>query len=195
MVLTFGTGFNNFLTSPTINISAAGAITGATGLTTIGNITQTGSGTFSTGTGAVSLNGATTVVGGSNFTLASGNGVFSQTYSSGTNGTSAQVLGVTNSNTSTTSTTVNGINLNLSNATNTHNSNTLNGIDFAAATNNNSNLINGINFESAIGFNNFLSTPTLPSLLQAQLPEQRVLQQQVISLKLVAGHFQPAPVV
>ncbi|HEY4694426.1 MAG TPA: hypothetical protein VIH52_00475, partial [Candidatus Nanoarchaeia archaeon] len=37
--LTFGTGYNNFITSPTINITAAGAITGATGITSSGTIT------------------------------------------------------------------------------------------------------------------------------------------------------------
>lgn len=64
--LTFGTGMNNFLTSPTINLSAAGALTGVTGITLpSGSIDQSASsGTFSTGTGAVSLNGTTTVASG-----------------------------------------------------------------------------------------------------------------------------------
>ncbi len=64
--LTFGTGMNNFLTSPTLNLSAAGALTGVTGVTlTSGNIDQSASsGTLATGTGAVSLNGTTTVASG-----------------------------------------------------------------------------------------------------------------------------------
>jgi hypothetical protein len=57
---------NNFLTSPTINLSAAGALTGVTGVALAsGNIDQSASaGTLSTGTGAVSLNGTTTVASG-----------------------------------------------------------------------------------------------------------------------------------
>ncbi len=40
--ITFGTGFTNFLTSGTINISAAGVISGATGLTSSGTINLSG---------------------------------------------------------------------------------------------------------------------------------------------------------
>src|SRR5207247_2073471 len=74
--LTFGTGFDNFITSPSIAITGAGAITGATGITTSGNVSQTGAGTFSTGTGNVSLNGNTTDSGTLNVT---GAGVFAST--------------------------------------------------------------------------------------------------------------------
>ncbi len=58
--ITFGTGFNNFITSPTVNLTAAGAISGLTGYAqSSGNFAISGAGTFSTGTGAVSLNGST----------------------------------------------------------------------------------------------------------------------------------------
>ncbi len=48
--ITFGTGFTNFLTSGTINITAAGAITGATGVST----------TTITASGAIAANGGIT---------------------------------------------------------------------------------------------------------------------------------------
>ena len=53
------------LDSNTIDISSGGAITGVTGITMAsGNFLQTGSGTFGTGTGAISLNGNTTLAAG-----------------------------------------------------------------------------------------------------------------------------------
>ncbi|MFO0920541.1 MAG: hypothetical protein U0451_02610 [Candidatus Saccharimonadales bacterium] len=52
------------LDSNTVDISSGGAISGITGFTQAsGNFVQSGTGTFSTGTGAVSLNGATTING------------------------------------------------------------------------------------------------------------------------------------
>ena len=52
------------LDSNTIDISSGGAISGITGFTQAsGNFVQNGTGTFATGTGAVSLNGATTING------------------------------------------------------------------------------------------------------------------------------------
>ncbi len=104
--ITFGTGFNNFLTSGTVNITAAGAvsgvttlglsgaITGATATNTInnlvinsgalssvtgitmssGNFSQSGTGTFGTGTGAVSLNGDTTIAAGKLLVVTGGAG-------------------------------------------------------------------------------------------------------------------------
>jgi len=62
---TIGGGSGTFaLNTTNIDISAAGAITGATGISMAsGNFVQTGSGTFATGTGAVSLNGSTSVLG------------------------------------------------------------------------------------------------------------------------------------
>lgn len=55
-------------------------VTPGSSLSTAGNISQTGTGTISTGTGAVSLNGATTIAANKNFSMASGTGTFSQTY-------------------------------------------------------------------------------------------------------------------
>lgn len=69
------------------NTSIGGDLTvsGATtlnGLTTLNaNFIQTGATTFSTGTGAVSLNGDVTIAAGKNLSLASGAGLFSQTFS------------------------------------------------------------------------------------------------------------------
>ena len=55
----------------------SGAVSGVTGITMAsGNFLQTGSGTFDTGSGAVSLNGDTTIASGKNFTQ-SGTGTFS----------------------------------------------------------------------------------------------------------------------
>ncbi|MEK7570450.1 MAG: hypothetical protein AAB515_03385 [Patescibacteria group bacterium] len=74
--LNLGTGWTNFLDTPTIDISGAGAITGLTGLTLAsGNIAVTGTGTLSTGTGAVSLNGDTTVASGKILAVTSGDGL------------------------------------------------------------------------------------------------------------------------
>src|SRR5262249_11715233 len=46
-----------------------------------GNMTIAGAGGLTSGTGAVALNGATTVAANKNFTMTSGTGQFSQTYS------------------------------------------------------------------------------------------------------------------
>ncbi len=145
------------------DVSSGGAITGITGLTfASGNFDQSASsGTLSTGTGNVSLNGSTTIASGKTLTLASGNGTFNQTFLSGTNGAAGQTLTYTNANTGASSTTVNGINVALTNSTNTNSTNTLSGFTFEAGSNNNSNVINGINFESATGITNFLQTPSI----------------------------------
>jgi hypothetical protein len=59
-LVTIGGGSGTFsLQTTNIDISSAGAITGATGITMAsGNFLQSGAGTFGTGNGAVSLNGA-----------------------------------------------------------------------------------------------------------------------------------------
>src|SRR5206468_9405070 len=49
-------------------------------LTTAGNISQTGSTTLSTGTGAISLNGDTTIAANKSLTLSSGTGTITQNY-------------------------------------------------------------------------------------------------------------------
>jgi len=61
-------------------VDAAGNMTGIGSITMDGSFSQTGTGTFGTGTGAVSLNGDTTIAAGKNLTMTSGTGVFSQTY-------------------------------------------------------------------------------------------------------------------
>lgn len=53
-------------------IDSSGAIVAATGMMTTGNFSQTGSGTFSTGTGTISLNGNTEVTGSNTFTVGTG---------------------------------------------------------------------------------------------------------------------------
>ena len=64
--LNLGTGWNNYLSSPSVNISGAGALSGLTGLALAsGNVDFSPSaGTLATGTGAVSLNGTSTVASG-----------------------------------------------------------------------------------------------------------------------------------
>ncbi len=82
--------------TPTIS----GLITATSGLTSNGTVTvqnnsafsQTGVGTFGTGTGAVSLNGDTTIAAGKNLALASGAGTFTQTFT-GTTTTAATLTG------------------------------------------------------------------------------------------------------
>jgi|GEM_PF-1736078 len=82
--------------TPTIS----GLITATSGLTSNGTLTvqnnsaftQTGVGTFGTGTGAVSLNGDTTIAAGKNLALASGAGTFTQTFT-GTTTTAATITG------------------------------------------------------------------------------------------------------
>jgi hypothetical protein len=53
-------------------VDNTGAITAATGIAMTGNFSQTGAGTFDTGTGTVSLNGATSVTGSNSFTVGTG---------------------------------------------------------------------------------------------------------------------------
>jgi hypothetical protein len=70
------TGFTNFIKTPTFTLTSAGAITGSTGISmTSGDFDQSASsGNFSTGTGTVSLNGATTVASGKTFRIVGGAG-------------------------------------------------------------------------------------------------------------------------
>jgi hypothetical protein len=72
------------LASNTFNLSTLGAITGATGYAQAsGNFLQSGVGTFGTGTGAVSLNGTTTIAANKNLIYTAGTGTFDQSASSG----------------------------------------------------------------------------------------------------------------
>ena len=76
-------------------VDASGNITSAGTSTSSGNFAQSGSSTFSTGTGAVSLNGDATIAAGKNLTLASGTGVLSQTYTGTTTASSLTANSVT----------------------------------------------------------------------------------------------------
>lgn len=71
--VTLGTGWDNYLVTPTIRITGPGTVTGLAGMVfNSGNFDQSASsGTFSTGTGAVSLAGDTTVLSGKTLTIAS----------------------------------------------------------------------------------------------------------------------------
>jgi len=137
-----------------LTVSTAGDLTFASGA---GNFDQSASsGTFKTGTGAVSLNGDTTVAANKNLSLASGTGSFSQTYSStGTGTLNAQSLNVTNNNAGSTATTVNGSTISLTGATNSNaNANTINGFNFSNVTPIANNSFNALNFGT--GFNSLL---------------------------------------
>lgn len=90
-----------------------------------GNFDQSSStGTFATGTGNVSLNGATTVAANKNFNLASGSGTFSQTYTGTSTAasftanslTSGSALSVTSSNNTAANTSWSAVKLNVTNA-------------------------------------------------------------------------------
>jgi hypothetical protein len=62
-------------------VDTNGAIAAIAGYTqTAGNFAMSGVGTFATGTGTVSLNGATTIAANQNFSMASGTGTYLQTY-------------------------------------------------------------------------------------------------------------------
>jgi hypothetical protein len=72
--VTIGGGSGTFaLDSTAFDVSTAGALSGITGYSQAsGNFLQSGTGTFGTGTGAVSLNGDTTVAAGKSLTIATG---------------------------------------------------------------------------------------------------------------------------
>jgi hypothetical protein len=62
-------------------VNSSGQIAAIAGYSqTSGNFAMSGTGTFATGTGTVSLNGATTIAANQNFSMASGTGTFLQTY-------------------------------------------------------------------------------------------------------------------
>ncbi|HKU18155.1 MAG TPA: hypothetical protein VJP80_02670 [Candidatus Saccharimonadales bacterium] len=122
------------------------------------NIAFSGSGSFGTTTGAVNLNGNTTVVSGKNLTITSGS--FSQTFSA-TTASNAHAIAVTNANTGA-GVAINGINLTpTNNATPSSGTNSMNVINFAAGSAlGGSDQTNGISFASATGYTNFISSPS-----------------------------------
>ena len=80
-IFTLGNDTNTgSIDTPDWDISTTGDMTGIGAITMDGNFSQTGIGTFSTGTGAISLNGDATVAANKNLALASGAGTFTQTY-------------------------------------------------------------------------------------------------------------------
>jgi len=148
----------NTINSLVIN---AGALSNVTGYAQAsGGFLQSGTGTFGTGTGAVSLNGTTTVAAGKNLIMPSGTGVFQQTFANNV-ASNAQTLAFTNNNTGA-GVTMQGIDLTPTNtSTATSGTNTLNVIGFeAGGALGGTDVTNGINFASAIGYTNFLKTPT-----------------------------------
>lgn len=122
-------------------------------------ISFSGSGTFGTTTGAVSLNGSTTIVSGKNLTVT--NGTISHTYSTASAST-ASTLAVTNSN-SGAGVTVQGIGITPTNTTSpSSGTNTLNLINFAAGgALSGGDTTNAINFASSTGYTNFINSPSL----------------------------------
>jgi hypothetical protein len=76
-----GTGLsvsNNAAVTGTIT---SGAVVSNSYSQSTGNFAMSGTGTFATGTGPVALNGSTTIAANQNFSMTSGTGKFSQTYS------------------------------------------------------------------------------------------------------------------
>jgi hypothetical protein len=160
--LTLGQAITAPTATNTINslVINAGALSNVTGYAQAsGGFLQSGTGTFGTGTGAVSLNGDTTVAANKNLIMPTGTGTFQQSYSSAA-ASSAQTLNFTNSNTAA-AITMQGINITPSNANASGPTNILNIINFAAgnALGANANT-NGLNFASATGYTNFIKTPT-----------------------------------
>ena len=80
--ITLGGGSSPLVIDSTnFDVTSAGALSGITGYTQAsGNFSISGAGTFGTGTGAISLNGATTIAANQNLAMASGTGTFVQTY-------------------------------------------------------------------------------------------------------------------
>jgi mucin-6/19 len=150
---------SNTINSLVIN---AGALSNVTGLAMAsGNFLQSGSGTFGTGSGAVSLNGTTTVAAGDNLILPAGTGTFQQSFSSTTSAASGQTLAFTNNNTTTAGVTMQGINITPQVNAPTSSTNVLNIMNFAAGNAlTGAENANGLNFASATGYTNFIKTPT-----------------------------------
>ncbi|HEX3082640.1 MAG TPA: hypothetical protein VHQ86_05345, partial [Candidatus Saccharimonadia bacterium] len=147
------TGYTNFINTPSFVLSSSGAVTGLTGVSMAsGNFLQSGGGTFTTGSGAVQLNGSTTIASGANLTLTSGS--LTQTFSSAA-AASAQTLSVTNSNSGASNVAVKGETITLTGTATSGGTNTNSALYFtnpAAAAN---NVFNGLNF-AGTGYDNVL---------------------------------------
>ncbi len=151
---------NNGATINYLAVNTSGIST--TGIADSGNFTQSGGGSLSTGSGAVSLNGATTVAAGDDLTLASGAGSIVQNFASAV-ADSAQSIAATNTNAGA-GVTVQGVDITPTNTSSNPSSGTniVNGEAFEAAggTLSSSVVTNGIAFNSATGYTNFIDTPT-----------------------------------
>lgn len=133
-------------TATAVNISKTGATTTVAGALAVSQ-TATVSGLFS-------ANGGVTVAANQNFSLTSGTGVVSQTYSNGVSG-NALTQTVTNSNATATATTVTAYNVGLVGATNANAAaNTVVGLNLANVTAVANNAFVGINVGT--GFNDIL---------------------------------------
>ncbi len=143
----------DILTASTSRLTNAGALQNITGYTqTSGNFSASAStGTFDTSTGLVGLNGSTTLAANKNFTIATGTGIFTQTYQS--TGSNAVFLDVTNTGSSG-SNTVHAARIALTGTNNGTGANTINGIFFpniSAFTNNSFYALNlGTGFTDAL---------------------------------------------
>lgn len=144
-----------------INIGVSGTSVNAINVgnaTSNPNISFTGSGTFGTTSGAVSLNGDVTVASGKTLTITSGS--VTHTFSSNT-ASSGYAFNLTNSNTGA-GVAINGFTITPANtATPSAGTNTLNGLNFAAGgALGGGDATNGINFASATGYTNFINSPS-----------------------------------
>jgi hypothetical protein len=115
-----------------VNAGALSSVTGITYGTGSYNFDQSAStGTFQTGSGAVSLNGDTTVAANKNLTLANGTGTFTQTYTN-TTGTAATLNATDSASSGTTA--VNALGINLTGTANGTGANTITGVNFGNVT-------------------------------------------------------------
>jgi hypothetical protein len=157
-------------TGGTTRLDNAGALSSITGYAQAsGNFAITGTGTFSTGSGAISLNGDTTIAATKNLVLTQGNatltqgnltltsGKFSGTFATSTNNDALASINLTN-NAGAGSITTNGINVSLTGNATTG-TNTQNGINFANVTAIANNVFNALKFGT--GYDSFLSTPSI----------------------------------
>ncbi len=147
---TWGTGI--LTNSNSIN-AGTGAITSGA-ITTSGNFLQTGASTFTTGSGAVALNGDTTVAANKSLAV-SGTGTITDSYLN-TSG-SAINSSVTNTATTGLNNTTNAYNVSLTGTNNLTGSNILNGINFVSPTAATNNTFVGLNFNT--GYTTLISSP------------------------------------
>ena len=139
----------------TTGVGAVSIQAATNGLITLGT---TNGNPITTGAGAVTLGGSTTISSGKNLTVTSGS--FTQTFTSAA-AANGQTLAFSNTNSAGAGVTVQGINITPTESTPTSGTNNLNLINFAAGSGNVATaLTNGINFASATGYTNYISSPS-----------------------------------